>query len=155
MKSIGINLSKKENELLTNFIKKGERKAREFTRAHILLLANRKKKDTEIAEFLMVHRHTVWKTKKTYLEDGLRSALEDDPRPGQPKKYTVKHEAEIAALACTEAPEGRKRWTLRLLEQELKKKEGFETITRESIRLILKKRHKTVAHADVVYSGNG
>jgi hypothetical protein len=46
---------------------------------------------------------------------------------------------EIIAQACTKPPEGRKRWSLTLLAEELRKKKEFETINRESIRLILKK----------------
>jgi transposase len=49
------------------------------------------------------------------------------------------YEAEIIAQACTESPDGRKKWTLALLTEEMRKKDGFETINKESIRLILKK----------------
>jgi putative transposase len=65
--------------------------------------------------------------------------LVDKPRSGQPVKYSQKHVAEIIALACARPPEGRKRWSLALLCEELRKKEGFETINKETIRLILKK----------------
>jgi len=104
-------------------------------------LANLQKGDTEIAEILEVGRNTVWRTKKRYREEGLQSALTEKPRPGQPKKYTERHEAEIRnhSTACTKSPDGRKRWSLTLLTGEMRKREDFETITRESIRLILKK----------------
>ncbi len=133
----------KEDELkfLRDFVKKGQKRARELTRARILLLSNQEKGDTEIAQILDVGRNTVWRTKKRYCEEGLQSALTEKPRSGQPKKYTKRHEAEIIALACTKSPDGRKRWALVLLTEELKKKEGFETINRESVRLILKKRN--------------
>jgi transposase len=48
-----------------------------------------------------------------------------------------------------------KKWTLELLQEELRTKEGFETINHESIRLILKKQHKTLAKTNVVHSGDG
>jgi len=73
------------------------------------------------------------------LDEGLRFALNDKPRPGQPKRYNDKHEAEIIATACTSPPKGSKKWTLVLLVEELKKKDDFETISRETIRLVLKK----------------
>jgi putative transposase len=66
-------------------------------------------------------------------------ALFDKPRSGQPIIYTEKHVAEVIALACSSSPDGRKRWSLSLLTGELRKKEGFETISKESVRLILKK----------------
>ena len=120
-------------------MKKGRKSARELPRARILLLANQQKGDTEIAEILEVGRNTVWRIKKRYREESIQSALTEKPRPGQPKKYTERHKAEIIAQACTKSPDGRKRWSLTLLTEEMRRKEGFATINRESIRLILKK----------------
>jgi transposase len=97
-----------------------------------------------IAEDLEIHRDTVRKIKKRYLEGGLERALYDNPRSGMPKKYSDKQEAEIVALACTDPPEGRKRWTINLIAETLKGKEGFETLSRETVRLVLKKR--TLSH---------
>lgn len=139
MKSIEIHLPESEVEFLESFVKTGTKKACELRRAHILLLANFGEKDLRIAQALSTHRQTVWRVKKRYLEVGLEGTLKDKPRPGYPLKYTPKHETEIAALACTEPPKGCKKWTLVLLEEELKKQPGFETISKESIRLILKK----------------
>ena len=136
---VEIKLEEDEVKFLRDFVKKGRKSARELTRARILLLVNQQKGDTEIAETLDVGRNTVWRTKKKYHKEGLQSALVEKPRSGQPKKYTDKHKAEIIAQACTESPDGRKRWTLTLLTEEMQKKDGFETINKESIRLILKK----------------
>jgi putative transposase len=135
----GIELTEKEVEYLTAFVKRGRKSARELTRAHVLLLARRGRTETEIKDMLGISRATVSNIKKRYREEGLESALKDKPRSGQPKKYTERHEAEIIAQACTKSPDGRKRWSLTLLTEEMRKKEGFETINRESIRLILKK----------------
>ena len=136
---LNINLKNNEVKFLTKFIRKGNKNARSLTRARILLLANKGKGDTEIANILGVGRSTALRIRKRYLEEGLQSALVDKPRPGQPEKYNERQAAEIVALACTEPPEGRKKWSLALLCEELRKKEGFETINRETIRLILKK----------------
>ena len=134
-----IKLEEDEIKFLRDFVKKGWKSARELTRARTLLLANQQRNDTEIAETLDIGRNTVWRIKTKYRKEGLKSALVEKPRSGQPKKYTEKHEAEIIAQACTKSPDGRKRWTLTLLTEEMKKKEGFEGINKESIRLILKK----------------
>lgn len=139
MKSIKIQLKENEIKFLEKFVKSGKRKAKEIYRANTLLLANKGEKETKTAEILSVHRQTVWRVKKRYLKGGLESALKDEPRSGQPKKYTEKHEAEIIALACSKAPEGFEKWSLELMTAELKKMGGFETINRESIRLVLKK----------------
>lgn len=76
---------------------------------------------------------------KKYLEQGVKKALEEDERSGQPIKYDIDQQAELSAMACSPCPVGRRRWTVRLLAAELKNKPGFETINRESVRLLLKK----------------
>ena len=134
-----IKLKKEERNFLLQFIKKGTKKARAIVRANVLLLADIGYNNEEISKATNVHRQTIWRIKKRYLDEGLNSALEEKPRSGQPKKYDEKHEAEIIATACTSPPKGRKRWTIRLLTEHIKKKKGFETINRETIRLVLKK----------------
>lgn len=135
-----IKLKKEEREFLQQFVKKGTRKARAVARANVLLLADDAYSNDEISNATKVHRQSVWRIKKRYLKEGLDSALKEKPRPGQPKKYTDRAEAEIIATACTSPPRGRKRWSVRLLADEMKNKKGFSTINRESVRLILKKR---------------
>ncbi|KXB00525.1 transposase [candidate division MSBL1 archaeon SCGC-AAA259M10] len=137
--TVEIELDEEERNFLDDFVKKGTKKAREITRANVLRLADMGRPVTDIAELVGVHRKTVWEIKKRYQEEGLESALKDKPSPGHPKKWTEEHEAEIIATACSSPPEGRKRWTIRLLRDELQKKSGFEDINRETIRLVLKK----------------
>lgn len=136
---IRIKLGREERDFLENFVKKGTKKARAIARANVLLLADEGYSTKSISEIARVHRQSVWRIKERYLEEGLESALEEKPRPGQPKKYREKHEAEIIAMACTSPPAGRKRWTIRLLMEETRKRPGFRTLNRESVRLILKK----------------
>ncbi len=134
-----IKLTVKEVEYLSDFVRKGRKSARELTRARVLLLVNQGRTEMEIKDTLEISRATVSNIKKRYREEGLQSALTEKSRPGQPKKYTERHEAEIIAQACTKSPDGRKRWSLTLLTEEMRKGKDFETINRESIRLILKK----------------
>jgi len=134
-----IELAEKDIEYLNAFVRKGQRSARELTRAYVLLLLNDGKTETQIKDTLHISRATVSNIKRRYRKRGLPSALTEKPRPGQPKKYTKRHEAEIIAQACAKPPDGRKRWSLVLLTEEMRKKKGFETINRESIRLVLKK----------------
>ena len=139
MKNLKIKLEKKERKFLKDFLKKGTKKARAIARANVLLLADEGWETDTISKMVNVHRQRVWRIKKRYLKDGLNSALEEKPRSGQPRKYKEKHNAEIIATACTKAPRGRKRWTIRLLTKTLKKRNGFQTLNRESVRLVLKK----------------
>lgn len=132
-------LKAKDREFLTNLTKTGSRNSREFERAYILLALDKGKKHDEIQDFYNVSRITIWRIKRNYMEEGVVGAIQDEPRSGQPIKYDEKIKADIIALACSKAPEGRSRWTLRLLENTLKIEHSLETINRETIRLILKK----------------
>ena len=146
-----IKLTEKEVEYLKDFLIKGRKSARELTRAHILLFVHEGKAEMEIKEILRISRATVSNTKKRYREEGLKSALSEKPRSGQPRKYTDKQEAEIIAMACTDPPKGRERWSVRLLTERMKRRKGFETINRETIRLTLKKQNKTLVEKNVVH----
>jgi len=134
-----LQLTPEHVEALKKFTRSGTKNVREINRAYILLWLHKGKKMAEIEDFLDVERTAIWRTKKNYLEKGLDHAIKDNPRSGQPKKYKQKQEAEIIALACSDPPEGRQRWTLELLANEAKNSTGIQTINRESIRLILKK----------------
>lgn len=132
-------LKAKDHEFLINLTKTGSRNSREFERAYILLALDKGKKHDEIQDFYNVSRITIWRIKRNYMEEGVVGAIQDEPRPGQPIKYDEKIKADIISLACSKAPEGRSRWTLRTLEKTLKIEYSLETINRETIRLILKK----------------
>ena len=136
---MAVKLSPSEIEFLRAFKSSGKRSQREYDRANILLLLDKGKKDAEIVDFLQVERTTVWRTRKRYLEEGLEKSLQEKERSGQPRKYGVKQEVEIIALACSDPPEGRARWSLELLTGKLSRQKGLKSINRETIRLILKK----------------
>lgn len=134
-----IKLARKEINFLHEYKECKHRSLREYNRANILLLLHKGKKESDIADFLDVERTTIWRTKQKYLKEGVENALEEKERSGQPEKYKEQQKAEVIATACSNAPEGRSRWTLKLLTSTLKKQEGMSSINRETIRLILKK----------------
>ena len=138
MTKVALKLKSKDRKFLINLTKTGKHNSREFERAYVLLALDKGKKHAEISEFYNVSRIKIWRVKNKYLEAGVKEAIKDEPRPGQPRKYDETDNADIIALACTKAPEGRARWTIRLLEKTLKEQKGM-TINRESIRLLLKK----------------
>jgi putative transposase len=139
MTRMTFKLKLRDREFLSNLTKTGNRNSREFERAYILLALDKGKKHNEIEDFYNVSRITIWRVKRNYMDQGVVGAIQDEPRPGQPIKYDDKVKADIIALACSKAPEGRSRWTLRLLEKTLKMEYSIETINRETIRLLLKK----------------
>ena len=155
MKRHQISLSTKEKKELRLLVKKGKQSARTIARARILLLADSGKPDKEIRETLDLSQWTPQNVRKKYIEGGLERALYDASRPGQPKTTTVKEDAEIIALACTEPDDGRGKWTLDLLTEKInirlkKKKKSLSrgTINNVLLRSDLKPwREKNVVHS--------
>jgi putative transposase len=137
--AIDIHLLEDERVFLREFVRKGKKNARMIVRANVLLLADQGCDNEEISKLAGVHRQSIWRVKKRYLDEGLQSSLKEKSRPGQPRKYSEKHEAEIIALACSSPPKGRVRWSLSLMVETLKSRKGFETVNHENVRLILKK----------------
>jgi transposase len=108
-------------------------------RREILLRADEGDTDQEIADELGVHPATVRRVRRRFAEHGLDAALNDRPRPGAPAKLDGKQEAVVIALACTEAPQGHARWSVRLLARRAVELEVVETVSRETIRRVMKK----------------
>ena len=139
MNRIEIKLTSNEVKKLKTFVKKGTAKSREITRARALLLSNDGEKVSKIARVLTIHPTTVRNIKKYYLAGGIDNALYDLARPGAPCKFSPKDEAAITALACTQAPEGYAKWSLRLLAKNAIEIEGIDSISSVQVGRILKK----------------
>ena len=86
---IEIALTSEEKKYIQRFVKTGTRKARAINRAKILLFADEGYGNDAICKMTGVHRQSIWRTKKRYVEEGLDSALKEKPRSGQPRKYLV------------------------------------------------------------------
>ena len=134
-----VKLKPTERKLLKQLISKGSEKARKITRCRILLLANEGKTDTQIIEALKVARNTIRTVRFRYVREGLESAINEQPRPGAPKKFTGRQKAKITAIACSEPPEGRNRWTLRLLADKVVELKMVDSISHQTVKRILKK----------------
>src|SRR3712207_4390630 len=96
-------------------MRRGKPAARKVARARILLKADAGLTDEQVAAALHVGSATVGRVRQRFVEEGLQSALTERPRPGQRRKLTGQQAAHLMALACSSAPDGRERWTLRLL----------------------------------------
>ena len=139
MRQTTVVLKPEDREQLQMFRAKGLHHAREVNRAHILLALDRKIPEATIQSLLGVGRTALWRIRSAYCEGGLDYALYDAPRPGAPRDYQTEQEAQVVALACSQPPEGAKRWTIRRLTQAARKENGMKDISRESIRRFLKK----------------
>lgn len=134
-----LHLNRKDRLLLQSFRTKGLHRAREINRAHILAALDRDIPESQIMAMLGVGRTALWRTRAAYLKGGLEFALHDEARPGQPRHFDTNAEAKVAALACSEPPQGAKRWTLDLLTRAMRKQAEIRSISRDTIRLMLKK----------------
>jgi transposase len=118
----------------------------------ILLKADEGISDPQIMAALNVSRPCVERIRKRFVTDGLMRALHEDPRPGQRRKLDGRAEATLIATAYSEAPEGHKHWSLRLLAGKLVQLQVVDTVSYETVRRTLKKRNEAVATRNVVYS---
>lgn len=134
-----INLNDEERQVLAELTRKGEIKARKFKRAMILLKADEGLSDREIMSALKVSRPCVERLRKRFVEGGLEGALNEDARPGQKRKLDGRAEAQLVAIACSNAPEGHEHWSMRLLAGKLVELGIVESISHETVRLTLKK----------------
>jgi transposase len=134
-----VDLSAEEREQLLGLTRKGTTQARRLRRAQILLAAADGATDAAIVRALHVARATVERTRQRFVLGGLPAALEERPRPGANAKLDGKAEAYLVALACSDPPEGRARWTMQLLADRLIQLEQVDAISDETVRRTLKK----------------
>ncbi|OGX54075.1 MAG: hypothetical protein A2321_02060 [Omnitrophica WOR_2 bacterium RIFOXYB2_FULL_45_11] len=134
-----VKLKPNDQKLLEQFITKGSQKARTITRARILLMANDGKADTQIIEALGTARNTIRTVRYRYVNQGLEAALNEQPRPGAPDKFTGRNRAKITAIACSRPPEGRSRWTLRLIADTMVELNMVDNISHHTVQRVLKK----------------
>ncbi len=137
MASRAISLTDDELTYLTTFVKAGTRKARELTRARILLQSHEGDGSGSIASALRVTPKMVWEVRKRYEEGGLDRAIPDKSRPGQPRKVTSEVEAKVALIACESPPAGQAAWTISTIQDELTTRFGI-AISFGSVQKVLK-----------------
>jgi transposase len=141
-------LTEEDRGTLEGLIDRGLARARQLTHARILLKADEGENapgeawpDTKIADALQISRSTVSRVRERFVAEGLESALlHRKPKRTKPKKLDGSQEAHLIALACSEPPRGRKRWSVRLLAERFVELEcAEEPISRELVRRTLKK----------------
>ena len=133
-----VKLSAEQRDELQQLIRRGKASARKITRARVLLKAADGSTDEEIVSALGVGVATVERVRKRFKERGL-DGLNDRPRPGKKPKLDTKAEARLIAEACSQAPEGRERWTLQLLADRVVELKLADAYSYEAVRRALKK----------------
>ena len=138
MKKYHVELTAAEREELLRLGRNGTTSGRKLTRARILLKADEQLADEEIAEAVGTSVATIERTRQRFVEEGL-GALSERPRLGARPKLTATGAAPVIAVACSPAPGGRKRWTLRLLADRAVELGLCSDFSHESVRRLLKK----------------
>jgi transposase len=153
MQKLSIRLSRKDRKNLETITKKGTHPARVIRRAMILLQSHAGCIDAEIAKQTGASHRAVVDVRTRCALEGIDRALYDAPRSGKPASFTGTHEAQIVAIACTKAPEGRSRWTMQLLAKQAVKDGVVKKISSQSVWLMLNRQDcKPWLKKNVVYS---
>lgn len=144
-----VRLTSKEREQLQDLVRKGKTQAYRIRHAQILLKADADGPawlDRTIAEAFCCHRATVEGIRKRLVLGGLDSALERKKRTRPPTERILDgaNEARLIALACSEPPKGRSRWTLKLLADELVALNIVESISYQTVKRTLKKTNSSL-----------
>src|SRR5580700_9118049 len=129
-----VELSQTERDQLGALLSGGKHAVRKLKRAQILLAADAGASDETIASAVWVSGSTVYRTKRRFVEGNLELALSEETRPGASRKLSGKETALLIATACSNPPEGRKRWTLDLLAGEMVRLTEHEGVSRETVR---------------------
>jgi transposase len=129
-----VTLETSERVELVAMVLGGKGAFRRLKRAQILLAADNGASDEEIARNVVVGTSTVYRTKQRFVEEGLERALSELPRAGAQRKLGVADESLLVAVACSKPPDGRSRWTLQLLADEMVRLTLHESVSDETIR---------------------
>ena len=146
-----VRLTSEQRAVLEAITRNGRNSAKKIRRAQVLLWSDVDREggrlsSREIAKRLRMHDNSVDRIRKQFVLEGEGAALERKVRetPAVPAKIDGKVEAHLIAICCSPAPEGRVRWTLTLLVEELKRKGLVTSVCAETVRKALKKTNSSL-----------
>lgn len=142
-----INLKEEERTYLTGLTHTGKTNARKFVWARALLMCDvgahcggQRLKVVQVAESLGITERTVERIKRRFLQEGMEASLKPRPRAvARASKFDGTFEAQLIALACSPPPDGRVRWTMRLLAQKVVELKIAPTVCAMTVHGTLKK----------------
>ena len=150
-----VTLTQEEREELETLTKRGKTHAKRFVQARALLLCDAGDngpawKVEDVAEALGITSRTIEHLKKRFVESGLEAAMERKSRDKPPRdiKFDGAFEARLIALACTDAPEGHTRWTVRLLADKAVELNFAESVSPMTVQRTLKKTNLSLISAN-------
>ena len=138
MKAHIVRLTDEARKRLGQLVRSGTRSVRVVRRAQILLKSDAGLTDRQIVEHVGCAERTVRNVRKRFCTEGLDRALHEAPRPGVTPTFTTRQQQQVVALACTDPPEGRTRWTLELLCEHAAKRGWVKSVSKSQVALWLK-----------------
>jgi transposase len=150
-----VTLTKEERKELEEITRRGKTHARRFIHARALLLCDAGIDGpawnvADVATALGVSSRSIEHLKKRFVEDGLEAALERKPLEKPPREviFDGAFEARLISLACSEAPAGRQRWTVRLLADKAVELRFAESVSHMTVQRVLKKTNLSLTSAN-------
>ena len=134
-KQVQVQLAKQEQQELRRVLRAGLQPVRTVLRALALRQLAEGQTVRQVAKNLTLTPKTVWLTSQKYRQGGLERALYERSRPGKAALLDAQQRQRIVALVCGPPPEGRARWTVRLLTEEVVKRKLVPRVGRETIRI--------------------
>ena len=151
-----VTLTSQEREELEALSRTNKTNAKQFLYARALLLCDAGSKGPawtveETSEAMGVTPRTIEHLKKRFVEDGIAAALERKPREKPPREvlFDGAFEARLITLACSKAPEGRQRWTVRLLAEKAVELNITPNVSHMTIQRILKKTNLSLTSGNI------
>ena len=135
---VHVQLTKKERQQVARMLNKGWESARVLRRTLILRQLDQGQTAGQVANQVGVTSKTVRAIARRYEEEGLESALYEQPRPGQRRRLDAGQSQRIIAMVCGPPPQGQAPWSVRLIAQEAVKRKLAAKVGRETIRILLR-----------------
>jgi hypothetical protein len=151
-----VKLKKADQRRITELLRRGTPPVRVVRGAQAWRLLGMGRTPSQVGPRIGLNAKTAREIGWRYCQQGLARALFERPRPGAVPRFSAAQRQQIMAMVCTPAPEGRDRWTVRLIVEEAVKRKLVPGIRRESIRVLLQNHElKPWREKNVVRSGTG
>jgi transposase len=132
-----VQLKKRDRDELDRVLSGGIQPVRVVLRSLALCQLHDGNSISEVASAVHLTAKAVREIGRRYEESGLERALYDKQRPGAQRLLDTKQRQRIIAIVCSDPPEGRARWTVRLIAEEAVKRKLVPKVGRETIRVLL------------------
>jgi len=133
-----VELEKEDRQQIAGMLREGQESARVLRRALVLRQIDQGQAAAQVGDNVGVAPKTVRAIARRYEEEGLGSALYEKPRNGKSRLLDIAQSQRIIAMVCSPAPQGRARWSVRLIAEEAVKRKLVPRVGRETIRILLR-----------------